>query len=909
MAIDSDNLCSICNEEVSSNVEKHIIQKHIRQIKTVQTGTEKSYNMYKCPVCKKYFKKEDLNHSHDKSSKNLSKNYSPDEKDEKNNDEESEVNKQQQTGTGSDYEQRPTKDMETNAVEPAAAEVVIKQECLDMSENNTTTLIEKNSEIIIIDTSNRKRKSELMEKDGPPTRPEKIVKPSGIHVNFHSEKSNNSSSSSIKILSPFDNNEKKKKSSSGIMLNKEQCTFHGCKLTFKSPDNLKLHLKNFHGIHLYECVSSKSNPNICKWGGCNTEFYCHESLKSHIKIIHPNLWNYLEKNMNYLDITTKRHDCQWTECNLSFVSKKLLKRHIKIMHLKLWWNPLMNNDQNDANILEKQNYLENNMTCVTKNVTDATENEDDEPTMDFQIENIQTLTEEQFKCNDDIANTQSNKTNSAQKTKNNETLVTSSVSAPLQRPPQTMFEKSRTIGSMTVSIPIPPLSTTLPVQIHNDIINFQNDKNIIKTMIVVPKTIMKVSKNNKNNVTISCQYPGCDQFFVAQEYLDQHIKSKHIDKPKHYQPKSVHNSYIWSCHWPDCNQISHEKPFYSSKRLLIKHINKCHMGPQQKADEPVFSKNLLCKWPGCNFSTDSLMMLHEHSLDPYIHHHVTNNVTDHVTNVTDESVTRVTSTTDHDNFDQNIVITNENVDPLALDDQMTDDDPLSTCFESDIEINLKVHEGGQKNNQKNEDNNAPKSDEKVEDFETCFIKMENPDSIEPDPSDDDEDKNEFSNEHFIKNVTDLTKNVTGVTKNVTDVTIFNNQGKSLSLSCKWPSCDFSSKSLQLLQKHYEQNHHQISEFQNSVITTKIGSNNPMFQNLSVRKTIFCKECKRYTENTNHTCQKYAAAGIHIKYMKDYKCSICKKRGFVSQKQLLRHICLLHQPTVKLEKSEHFGIYH
>ena len=61
--------------------------------------------MYKCPVCKKYFKKGDLNHAHDES-KNLSN--TPD----KNDDKEPEVHKQL-TGTGSDFEQRP-KDMENN---------------------------------------------------------------------------------------------------------------------------------------------------------------------------------------------------------------------------------------------------------------------------------------------------------------------------------------------------------------------------------------------------------------------------------------------------------------------------------------------------------------------------------------------------------------------------------------------------------------------------------------------------------------------------------------------------------------------------------------------------------------------------------------------------------------------------
>ena len=151
-----------------------------------------------------------------------------------------------------------------------------------------------------------------------------------------------------------------------------------------------------------------------------------------------------------------------------------------------------------------------------------------------------------------------------------------------------------------------------------------------------------------------------------------------------------------------------------------------------------------------------------------------------------------------------------------------------------------------------------------------------------------------------KNVAGVTKNVTRETKNMTDVAILS---KSVSLSCKWPSCDFSSESLPLLQKHYEQNHI-IEDFRNSVI--KAGSNNPMFQNLSVRKTIFCQECKKYTENTNHTCQKYVAVPIQRNNHRyhgppDIKCSICKEIDFASPKELLRHICKLHQPTVKLQK--------
>jgi hypothetical protein len=158
-----------------------------------------------------------------------------------------------------------------------------------------------------------------------------------------------------------------------------------------------------------------------------------------------------------------------------------------------------------------------------------------------------------------------------------------------------------------------------------------------------------------------------------------------------------------------------------------------------------FSKNLLfCKWPGCNFSTNSLMMLHEHSLDPNVH------VT---TIVTDKSVTNVTTdgdATNHDdNFDQNV--TNEIVDPLAL-----DPDPL-TSFDSDknsdTELNLKVHEG-QKNHAAVHEGHeeVPKRDTNIEDFQTCFIKMENSDSIaEPSASDDVDKNNEFDSYHFIKN--------------------------------------------------------------------------------------------------------------------------------------------------------------
>ena len=212
LAINSDNLCSICNE-VSSNVEKHIVQKHIRQIETIQKGTEK-YNMYKCPVCKKYFKKEDLNHSH----------HDDEEKVRKNNDEEFRSN----------FEQRMPKDMENNEPEPDVTEPEVCAE----------DQIEKN---------NRKRKSELMEDDCA-GRPEKIVKPSEIRVNFHAEKNN---SSSIKILSPFDNTNINEKKSGGVNI---QCSFHGCNLSFKSPDKMKLHLKNAHGIRLFECVSKPKNP-------------------------------------------------------------------------------------------------------------------------------------------------------------------------------------------------------------------------------------------------------------------------------------------------------------------------------------------------------------------------------------------------------------------------------------------------------------------------------------------------------------------------------------------------------------------------------------------------------------------------------------------------------------------------
>ena len=124
-------------------------------------------------------------------------------------------------------------------------------------------------------------------------------------------------------------------------------------------------------------------------------FDCKESLESHIKIIHPKLWNdYLEKNIDDDDLdrvpeefqgekfihwtmmkkqVKTRHDCQWTGCNLSFVSKELLERHIKIIHLKLWSE------------YHNQNYLEKKI-----------EQDDDEHPLDFQIESIQTLTEEQF---------------------------------------------------------------------------------------------------------------------------------------------------------------------------------------------------------------------------------------------------------------------------------------------------------------------------------------------------------------------------------------------------------------------------------------------------------------------------------------------------------------------------------
>ena len=83
------------------------------------------------------------------------------------------------------------------------------------------------------------------------------------------------------------------------------------------------------------------------------------------------------------------------------------------------------------------------------------------------------------------------------------------------------------------------------------------------------------------------------------------------------------------------------------------------------------------------------------------------------------TVTEVTTTedamTNHDNFDDHV--TNENVDPLAL-DLITDPDISSDP--------LTVHEG-----QKNPAIHEEESDStKVEDFQTCFIKMENSDSLE-----------------------------------------------------------------------------------------------------------------------------------------------------------------------------------
>ena len=73
-------------------------------------------------------------------------------------------------------------------------------------------------------------------------------------VFLHAEKNN---SSSIKILSPFDNTNINEKKSGGVNI---QCSFHGCNLSFKSPDKMKLHLKNAHGIRLFECVSKPKNP-------------------------------------------------------------------------------------------------------------------------------------------------------------------------------------------------------------------------------------------------------------------------------------------------------------------------------------------------------------------------------------------------------------------------------------------------------------------------------------------------------------------------------------------------------------------------------------------------------------------------------------------------------------------------
>ena len=238
--MESDNLCTICNEEFS-NVEKHIIQKHIRQIRTVQKGTEK-YNMYKCPLCKKYFKKGDLNHAHDES-KNLSN--TPD----KNDDKEPEVHKQL-TGTGSDFEQRPT-DMENNI-----GPIVITNEPINLPEN---LRIEKNSEIIINNyNENRKRKSsELIEGINWGTKQGKQ-----ILVNVNAEKNN----SNIKIRSPFDHNSVSAISGCTIPMRKSNlCTVHGCKAHFKSYDNLKLHLKNIHGIHFFDCVSKSNSDNPIKF--------------------------------------------------------------------------------------------------------------------------------------------------------------------------------------------------------------------------------------------------------------------------------------------------------------------------------------------------------------------------------------------------------------------------------------------------------------------------------------------------------------------------------------------------------------------------------------------------------------------------------------------------------------------
>ena len=71
---------------------------------------------------------------------------------------------------------------------------------------------------------------------------------------------------------------------------------------------------------------------------------------------------------------------------------------------------------------------------------------------------------------------------------------------------------------------------------------------------------------NPNPALIRCQFPSCDQFFVTQAYLEQHIKMQHVDKPKHYQ-------YETSLHSPNESEEIIKLPYYGNLRPLLPNSN------------------------------------------------------------------------------------------------------------------------------------------------------------------------------------------------------------------------------------------------------------------------------------------------------------------------------------------------
>ena len=92
---------------------------------------------------------------------------------------------------------------------------------------------------------------------------------------------------------------------------------------------------------------------------------------------------------------------------------------------------------------------------------------------------------------------------------------------------------------------------------------------------------------NPNPALIRCQFPSCDQFFVTQAYLEQHIKMQHVDKPKHYQYES-------SVHIPN---ESEEIPQYGNLRpLLPKSALNSTSNQTTIASASTTTSTLKCNW-------------------------------------------------------------------------------------------------------------------------------------------------------------------------------------------------------------------------------------------------------------------------------------------------------------------------